>query len=163
MKKKIAVLLTLILVVGLLSGCSYTQWREDRQIKSTASNFLKEKANLDYKKISGLEGSKYATAAAKKKLQEEAKQQVAVYKEAKGNSTIVGTPNFKITKKTDKTAEIETTFNLKVNSDVNKQSNGTKKFSFKATMKKEKNWLVDTWGFAPLEENTKENKTQPKK
>lgn len=157
MKKKFALFLVLIFAVSLLSGCSYKEWQTERQIKAAANNFLKEKANLDYKKINGLEGIKFATPTAKKKLKDEAKQQIAVYKEAKGNSTVVGTPKFKITKKTDKTAEVQTIFSLKVTSESDPKSNGTKQFEFKANLKKDKQWLVDTWGFAPVEE-TKSNK-----
>lgn len=148
MKKKLVFFMLIIFSLSILSGCSASK-REERQMKSSALAFLKAKANLSYKTINGKEGSKFATAAAKNKLNEDAKQQVAVFKDAKGTSSLVGTPIIKITKKTAQIADIESDLKLKVKSEVNKQSNAIVDFKYKATLKKVANqWLVDSWGFA---------------
>lgn len=150
MKKKTAFLLLFIFSVSILSGCSLQSWWEERQIKDTANNFLKAMANQNYKTITGTEASKYCTVNARKKLSQEAKTQVNDYKSAKGTSFISGNPQYKITKKTAQEARVETTFNLDLKSESRPALNGTKKYGFRATLKKNgSKWLVDTWDFKP--------------
>ena len=150
MKKLSTLVITLIFAVNILAGCSLNTSKEDRQIKSVTSDFLKAKANLGYKTITGLEGEKYVTKAAKKKIDEQAKQQTSVYKDVKGKSSIEGNPVFKIVKKDKNGADVESDFKLKVTSEVNPSANGTKNYKFKANLKKENGkWLVDTFGFSP--------------
>lgn len=150
MRKKIALLLIIIFSVTFLSGCSVGNWWEERPIKDTANNFLMAMANQNYKTITGTEASKYCTTEARKKLSQEAKKQVADYKNAKGTSAISGNPKFKVTQKTAQEAKVETVFDLNLRSVSRPALNGIKKYGFRATLKKDgAKWLVDTWDFRP--------------
>lgn len=150
MKKKTAFLLLLIFAVSILSGCSLQNWLQERQIKNTANDFLKEMANQSYKTITGTEASKYCTANGKKLMSQRAKAQVNDYKNAKGTSFLSGVPQYKITKNTPQEARIEAVFNLNLKSESRPALNGIKKYAFRATLKKNgSKWLVDIWDFKP--------------
>ena len=150
MKKIISLFAAVLLLTVISAGCSGKFSPEERRVINTAQAFLKARTNLNYKMITGTEGIQYTTEQGRKKMKEDASQQVSAYKDYKGSSNLASTSDFKVTGLKNNDAEVTGNFKLKTKSETQPNTNSIKSYKFKATLKKVRGtWLVDTWGFMP--------------
>lgn len=149
-KTKLFFIVVLLLFLTATAGCNWNTFSDKFQIRKVAISFLRQRTNLDYRTITGLEGKELATENAIKKMKNDASRQVAVYKEAQGSTVLVGQPQVNIVSYSPNNARVEGTFTLQLKTKLYPDLDGKKK-NFRYVLelvKKDNKWLVNDYGFS---------------